>query len=188
MSEQQKPRRIRIVNDGGPGYATRITDADTGEHIDNIFHIRLVDIDVHDLPRAILWAHMPVVDVIANAEVIECCPYCGQQKPDSLRQGDEYRLKVKFDDADLDLSIDKLKRLQALQRETRGDYVDPAEALFAFAGWLSSRGTESGPFSAHHDAAQIALLVKAFNAAQGWDIDDEHYDSVIKRLKANYPD
>src|SRR2546421_3535474 len=77
MSEQQKPRRVRIVNDGGPGYATQITDADTGQHISNVFHIRMVDIDVKDVPRAILWTHMPVVDVIANADVVECCLYCG---------------------------------------------------------------------------------------------------------------
>src|SRR5437899_147820 len=89
-----QPRRVRIVNNGGPGYATQITDANTGQHISNVFHIRLVDIDVKDVPRAILWTHMPVVDVIANAEVVECCLYCGQQKPGANQQGGEYRVKI----------------------------------------------------------------------------------------------
>src|SRR5205807_1306754 len=188
MSDQQKPRRVRIVNDGGPGYATQITDADTGQHISNVFHIRLVDIDVKDVPRAILWTHMPVVDVIANADVVECCLYCGQQKPDANQQGDEYRLKIKIDDVDLDLAIDKMKQLQKWQRATSGDYIDPAEALFAFAGWLSSRKETTGKLSVHDDASQIAKLVGRFCEAQGWAMDEEHYYDVIKRLKANYPD
>jgi len=183
----QPPRRVRIVNNGGPGYATQITDADTGQHIGNAFHIRMVDIDVKDVPRAILWTYMPIVDVIANADIVDCCRYCGQQKPDANQQGDEYRLKTKINDADLDLSIDKLKQLQALQRAA-SDFIDPAEALFAFMGWLTSREGESGPFSDHHDAAEPARLVAAFNEAQGWDIDQDHYESVIKRLKADYPD
>jgi len=187
QQSSQPPRRVRIVNDGGPGYATTITDADTGQHISNVFHIRLVDIDVKDVPRAILWTHMPVVDVIAYADIVDCCRYCGQMKPDPAQQGDEYRLKTKISDVDLDLSIDKLKQLQRLQRVT-SDFIDPAEALFAFAGWLSSREETTGKLSAHDDASQIAKLVGRFCDAQGWDIDEEHYESVIRRLKANYPD
>lgn len=188
VPEQQKPRRVRITNDGGPGFCTQITDADTGQPIDKVFHIRLVDIGVQDLPKAILWTYSPVIDVIANAEIVEQCLYCGAQKPEEKTLPNDARLKLTVDDVVLDLSIEKLKRLQALQRATRGDYIDPAEALFAFAGWLSSRDGVSRPFSACHETTQIAQLVKAFNEAQGWDIDDQHYNNVIKRLRANYPD
>ena len=187
-TQPAKPRRVRIVNDGGPGYATKITDAETGQHIDNVFHIRLVDIDVKDVPRAILWTYTPVVDVVAYADIVDCCKYCGQQKPNATQQGDEYRLKTKINDIDLDFSIEKLRQLQKLQRATSGDYVDPAEALFAFAGWLSSREETTGKLSAHDDASQIAKLVGRFCEAQGWAMDEEHYYEVIRRLRANYPD
>ncbi|HEX3640182.1 MAG TPA: hypothetical protein VHV10_02710 [Ktedonobacteraceae bacterium] len=115
MSEEkpQPPRRVHIQNDGGPGYQTKITDADTGQFIDKIFHVRLVDLDVHGMPQAILWMHAPAVDVTVNAHIINVCPYCHAQKPDPEKlENDKFRLKLTVDDTDLDLSIHKLERLQ----------------------------------------------------------------------------
>jgi hypothetical protein len=66
--------------------------------------------------------------------------------------------------------------------------VDPATALFAFMGWLTSREQRSGPFSAHWDAAEAVHLIKLFCDAQGWSVNDETYDEQIKALRAKYPD
>jgi hypothetical protein len=44
----------------------------------------------------------------------------------------------------------------------------PAEALYYFMAYLTSRKQESGPFSAHHDAALAAELVDFFCQTQGW--------------------
>jgi len=67
------------------------------------------------------------------------------------------------------------------------DRVDPATALFAFAGWLTSREEVSGPFSARHDAAGMVELVKAFCQAQAWNVDDAKYEWQIKELRRHYP-
>ena len=77
--------------------------------------------------------------------------------------------------------IAAIKRLQ-------GEVVDPATALFAFAGWLTSRDEVAGPFSARHLATPAAQLVQKFCDAQGWKMDDERYTRQIKLLKQKYPD
>ena len=179
-------RRIRIVNDGSPWPNTVVTDADTGEELDSVLHLRLVDLDGPHGARAILWTQEPTMDITADAEIVEVCPHCNQQQP-SGTEDDAYRLKTTINDVDIDVSMKKLQRLQELQRSIQ-DFIDPAEALYAFCGWLTSRAQTSGPFADYLDAAGLAKLVGMFNDAQGWEIDDEHYDKVIKRLKANYPD
>ncbi len=68
------------------------------------------------------------------------------------------------------------------------EIVDPAIALTAFMGWLTSRDEVAGPFSARHEAGQAVLLVKKFCQSQGWEIDDKKYFRQIKLLKAKYPD
>ncbi len=67
------------------------------------------------------------------------------------------------------------------------DRVDPATALLAFAGWLTSREEVSGPFSSRHDAASMVELVKAFCQAQAWDVNDAKYEWQIKELRRHYP-
>lgn len=188
IKETPKPlRRVRIQNDGGPGYATKLTDADTGQPIDRIFHIRLVDLDVKEIPKVLLWQYTPVIDVTANAEIVGVRPCCGTQKPDPQKLDDKFKLKLTVDDTDLDLSIDKLKRLQALQRATScGDYVDPGEAVWSFMEW----------FMGHKDRVQMVSergfdtvkIIKKFLKAQGWEIDQEHYTSVRKQINAKFPE
>lgn len=134
----KRPRRVRIQNDGRIGAFTKLTDADTGESIDHIYHVRVIDIDARDWPRAILWAYAPVMDIVAHAEIVEACACCGAQKPD-LKKLDDNRINTTINDTDLNLSIDKLKQIQDLQRATRGNNIYPAEALTAFMGWLQDK-------------------------------------------------
>jgi hypothetical protein len=187
VKEAPKPlRRVRIQNDGGPGYTTRITDADTGQPIGSIFHIRLVDLDVKEVPKVLLWQHTQVIDVTANAEIVGVCPCCGKYKQDPKKLDDKFKLKLTVDDTDLDLSIDKLKRLQALQRATLGDYVDPGEAVWSFMEWLMGHKNGAELFS--KEGIEVAGLIEKFIKAQGWEIDQEHYTSVRDRINANFPE
>ena len=69
--------KIRITNDGQPGYATRITNAETGEEIPNVMRVQL-DLSVTgDVPKALLIIALPVLDVIADADTLHVCPCCG---------------------------------------------------------------------------------------------------------------
>ena len=68
MSTKQ-PLRVRIQNDGGPAYATKITNADTGEMIDGVTNIE-ISIGVSKDPiKAKITIMRPMIDIIADAEV-----------------------------------------------------------------------------------------------------------------------
>ncbi len=72
-------RRVRIVNDGQPGYMTQILDADTGQPIDwQTYHVAL-SAGLHEETKAIIVVHMPVIDVIVDAEILHICPCCGRE-------------------------------------------------------------------------------------------------------------
>ena len=69
--------KVRIYNNGQDAHMTQITDAETGKQLD----LRVIEltIKVQDgLPHAILTSVLPVVDVIADAEIKHVCPYCGR--------------------------------------------------------------------------------------------------------------
>ena len=182
--QQQKPvRRVRIQNDSGIGHATQITDADTGQSLQHIYHARIVEIGVNETLKAVLWAHAPAVDVIADAETVEVCPHCGQHTKEPKILDDQFRLKLSVGDIDLDLAIDKMKRLRDLQRATRGHNIYPAEALFAFIDWVrQSFGNQS------HAPGFLEYLKDQFCEAQSWDFDPEYWEDIKKRVQANYPD
>ena len=77
MSEEQKKIRVRIVNDGLPGYMTRITDVETGQEIERVKEVHF-HFDAAKVTIASLVVYAPVVDVIVDAEIKHMCPYCGQ--------------------------------------------------------------------------------------------------------------
>ena len=51
-----------------------------------------------------------------------------------------------------------------------GTFATPADAVFAFGAWLTSRSEKSGPFSRTDDAARMAELAGAFCEYQGWKV------------------
>lgn len=80
MSEEQKKpfQRIRIQNDGQPGCMTKITDADTGKELEwQTFRVTL-DASYKELPLAIVYVYLPVVDMIVDAKIRHVCPCCGR--------------------------------------------------------------------------------------------------------------
>jgi hypothetical protein len=71
--------KVRIENNGERGYMTRVTEAETGKVLD--LHIQEVSIKVFDdMPHAILTSALPVLDIIADAEIRYVCPSCGHTK------------------------------------------------------------------------------------------------------------
>ena len=76
MSEK---RRVRIVNDGKPGYMTQILDADTGQLIDWQMYRVSLDARPHEETKAIIFVDSPIVDVTVDAEILHVCPCCGRE-------------------------------------------------------------------------------------------------------------
>lgn len=71
-------RQVRIQNDGKTGYMTTITDAETGEMIGDVTSLDLhIDVNQETPPYVTIVHDMPVVDVIADAEIKHVCPHCG---------------------------------------------------------------------------------------------------------------
>lgn len=80
-----------------------------------------------------------------------------------------------------DYSVEVAKRVAALIRAQALDEaaVTPSEALYAFAGWLTSR-QEVITMSEVHDAAPAADAVRDFCASQCWADPRPNYIENIK--------
>jgi hypothetical protein len=66
--------KVRIEYNGGPGYAARIVDADTGALIEGAFQLFINAED--GPPVATILAHAYELDITTNARVIKVCPEC----------------------------------------------------------------------------------------------------------------
>ena len=171
--ETSKPlRRVRVVNDGQPGYATRITDADTGQPLDSIYHVKVVDIDVRDVPKIFLWSHQPVIDIVGDAETTNVCPLCKTSKNVESTENNNNKLKIDIDDSEVVYAIDRLRELRWQHNEFLRQSIGPAEAITAFMAWLTTRKEVSGE--------EAMKLVEKFCRAQGWYIKNEKYAELIK--------
>ena len=171
--ETSKPlRRVRVVNDGQPGYATRITDADTGQPLDSIYHVKVVDIDVRDVPKIFLWSHQPVIDIVGDAEPTNVCPLCKTSKNVESTENNNNKLKIDIDDSEVVYAIDRLRELRWQHNEFLRQSIGPAEAITAFMAWLTTRKEVSGE--------EAMKLVEKFCRAQGWYIKNEKYAELIK--------
>jgi hypothetical protein len=176
-TEIKAPRRVRVKNDGGPGYATKVTDADTGQPIDYIYHVKVVDIDVHDTPRVLMWAHNPIMDITGIAETTNVCPFCKAQKnvepTEDNKEVWKHRIKIDIDDTDVAYSIQRLRDLQWQHDEFMRESIGPAEAIHAFMAWRESRD-ETMPCD------DDAKLIEKFCQAQGWYVKNEKYAELIR--------
>lgn len=178
--EAPKPlRRVRIQNDGKPGYATTITDADTGQPIDHIYHVKVVDIDVHDNPRILLWAYNPVMDITGVAETTNACPLCKARRDAEPTEDNaehwKHKIKIDIDDTDIAYAVQKLRDLQWQHDEFMRESIGPAEAIHAFMAWRNSRDENAPCLS---DAGEA----KTFCTAQGWHIKNEKYRELIRQV------
>ena len=178
--EAPKPnRRVRVQNDGQAGYATRVTDVDTGQDISNIYHVKVVDINVRDTPRVLMWAHNPVVDVVGVAETINVCPLCKAHRnvepAEDNQEHWEHKIKINIDDTDIAYSIARLRELQWEHHRFMEESIGQAEAIKAFAEWLVAR--KSHP---ELSLEEVANLAEKFCGAQGWHVRNERYADLIR--------
>lgn len=71
--------RIRIESDGSYGCNAKVTNMETGELIP---HMKEVIVSIKagtQRPTATLAINVPVVDVVAEADIHTICPHCGQE-------------------------------------------------------------------------------------------------------------
>jgi len=57
--------------------------------------------------------------------------------------------------------------------------TSPSEALFAFAGWLSTRSTPV-TLGATHEASIAADIVEEFRLSQGWEAPRDGWENLLK--------
>jgi len=73
--------KVRIVNNGQPGWMTQVTDAETGKPIPMVRHID-ISLGVQGVPTATIFTHvLPEIDVTVEGVIKNTCPCCGQEVP-----------------------------------------------------------------------------------------------------------
>ena len=70
-------KRIRIVSEGS-GQQTHLYDAESGEELAPVCSAD-VRIEAGDINRATIVYPMPKVDVVAEANEVRRCPFCGHE-------------------------------------------------------------------------------------------------------------
>lgn len=71
--------KVHITNPGQPNWLTQVTNTETGEDLTKQMRISEITIRVKDdIPLAILTSRLPVIDIIADAEIRHVCPACGR--------------------------------------------------------------------------------------------------------------
>ncbi len=78
-------KKVRILNEDGTAFKTRIIDMETGEELERIGRVEM-NFDASSGPiTARLTQYWVGVDIIADAEIKQVCPCCGksvqEQKP-----------------------------------------------------------------------------------------------------------
>lgn len=178
------PQRVRIQNDGFPGYATKVTDAETGQDISHIYHVKIVDIDVRDTPRVLMWAHNPVMDITGVAEITNVCPLCKAQRNVEPTEDDQehwkHKIKIDIDDTSLAYPIQRLRELQFAYDEFARQSLGPAEAVWAFMEWYLGVEKKVEMFS--DEGVEATKLIEKFCRAQGWHVKNERYADLIRQV------
>jgi hypothetical protein len=90
MSER---KQVRITNDGGDFFKTRIVDMETGKTIPMVVSIDWHADNDNDVPLATIKTLLSQIDVETGAEIITVCPECGGEGAieELLRLRDENR-------------------------------------------------------------------------------------------------
>jgi hypothetical protein len=74
MSER---KQVRITNDGGDFFKTRVVDVETGKTIPMVVSIDWHADNENDLPLATIKTLLAQIDVVTGAKVVTVCPECG---------------------------------------------------------------------------------------------------------------
>jgi hypothetical protein len=69
--------RVRIQNDSGLGYMTKITNVETGQELEYVTDVS-IELNPNRATQAVLTLIVPAIDIIADAEIKKICPCCGK--------------------------------------------------------------------------------------------------------------
>ncbi len=136
MSEEKKTIRVRIQSDDKP-YSLIVTDVETGKVIDNVFKVQwTADAGYMDrFPTAEIVAYVPVVDVIADAELRHVCPACGRS--------------VEEQQDDVDLVQHRIAEMKQVHLTTSSIEALAKSVSGEMARQLRAQGRASRPTSSH---------------------------------------
>lgn len=71
--------RVRIINDDGKGYLTKVLNAETGEEIHGVVAVTIDHLTVTNEPIKItLELHPLSLDIVGVASFVKLCPFCGE--------------------------------------------------------------------------------------------------------------
>ncbi len=74
--------KVRILNETGISYQTKIIDVETGKELTHVGRVDL-GFDASSGPiTARLTVYRPPIDIIADAEIRKVCPCCGKEVTD----------------------------------------------------------------------------------------------------------
>lgn len=73
--------KVRILNEDGKPWNTRVLDAETGELIEEITALEIdrVDASKQDSIKVYLEVYPTAIDLIGEAEFYTRCPHCGER-------------------------------------------------------------------------------------------------------------
>ena len=87
MPEKKEPILVRIEHNGvHRANAIKVTDVQTGKEIRHITKV-LIDINqgnMNDRLKATIEFYQPVLNVIADADIIEICPCCRRPMEENI--------------------------------------------------------------------------------------------------------
>jgi hypothetical protein len=70
-------KQVRIISCGN---FAKVIDLETGNDLAHSVTDITIDMQPGKVPLAIIHVMQPQVDVQAEAQIIEACPYCGREK------------------------------------------------------------------------------------------------------------
>jgi hypothetical protein len=75
--------RVKITSDGESAFVphTNVVDASTGVQIPRVTSVDIRIACEKSVPRAVVTVLAPMVDVVAEASIVERCPHCGHERP-----------------------------------------------------------------------------------------------------------
>lgn len=85
---------LRIVNEVGVGYQTKVLDAETGEDLTSRLSIADISlrIKVNEPITADIMAYPQKIDItMEEAQIRRVCPYCGHETEETIRSADDVK-------------------------------------------------------------------------------------------------
>lgn len=134
---------IRIVNEGGPSYTTKVYDAETGEDLTTRLNVSRIELTIdakYNVPTAQLTVYTPKVEItLEEAQVKQVCPYCGHETDKTLRSAEDLKEPLPAEDKLASYQA-YLRNLQIMERDP--EYARKAGIDVAIRQYQEQNNTE----------------------------------------------